>query len=319
MSKKYWRKRRASRPVYSTTPVVNEPTIDSAEITPYGAKRYRPDYGKGRFNGTSGTKPKAVILDIDGTLQDWGNVVNKKVLDWVDKHYRAGHVLIVLTARTHEHDYKRSFDWLVGHLPYPFIGPFHRSDDDPRYASEFKREVAESLSQLYTIVGAADDNTYVNDMWRHWAALHPEVDFDLLECSYSAYPSWRSEVGSGWSSTVGGWSTSSKKTSVTEAQPVISRALPLDTNSRVAFEDTVLDEFPSLSLSEVEKFTDRELLDLLPDEEGRNEKVTSRLDLEDDVYASYPDLGMAEIQQMDIEQLKLLMDHPDRAPAGGVV
>lgn len=167
-----------------TTPGTVSPPTGDTNQTPYGGLRLRSGAG---FTGPAGSKPQAVILDIDGTLEDWGSVPSPAVIDWCRDHHAAGRVLIVITARTHEHDYRRSFDWLVRHLPFPFIGPFHRGADDPRYASEFKKELAEHLSAIYTIVGAADDNRYVNAMWRHWAdTLHPDVPFDLLECSYSA-------------------------------------------------------------------------------------------------------------------------------------
>ena len=175
---------------------VAKPTITDPNLTPYGAKRFRTPTHKNEFNGEQGSKMKAVILDIDGTLQTWGQGADAKVLEYCKKHYDQDHVLIVVTARTHDYDYERSFNWLMKHLPYPFIGPFHRACDDPRYASEFKREIAQGFEDmnLYQIVGAADDNDFVNDMWRHWADEHFDnpADFDLLECGYGDYSHWRS-------------------------------------------------------------------------------------------------------------------------------
>jgi len=171
--------------------------IDS-NLTPYGAKRFRTPTHKNEFSGEQGSKMKAVVLDIDGTLQTWGQGADAKVLEYCKKHYDAGHVLIVVTARTHDYDYERSFNWLMKNLPYPFIGPFHRACDDPRYASEFKREVAQGFEDmnLYQIVGAADDNDFVNDMWRHWADEHFDnpADFDLLVCGYGDYSHWRTQL-----------------------------------------------------------------------------------------------------------------------------
>ena len=165
-------------------------TPQHEEVTPYGALKYRKPVSAKEFTGTQGTRPEAAVLDIDGTLTDWGSAVNKTTLEWVEKQHKAGRVLIVITARTHEHDYARSFDWLVAHLPYPFIGPIHRSVDDPRFASEFKRETIEVLAQLYDIKAAADDNVYVLDMYKHYFG----DDFDLLECGYGRYEDWRKDL-----------------------------------------------------------------------------------------------------------------------------
>lgn len=186
--KKFWRRALAD----NTVPYGTEET-----------KRFRTPLRAGQYS--TGTKPEAIVLDIDGTLETWGATIKADTLEWIDKHVKAGRVLIVITARTHDYDYQRSFNWLVRHLPYPFIGPFCRVHDDDRYASEFKREVAEALSQLFTIVGAAEDNHHVNAMWRHWAALHPEVEFDLLECSYGDYADWRKTLpaAGGYSSSYG--------------------------------------------------------------------------------------------------------------------
>lgn len=101
------------------------------QLDPYGAKRFRTPTHKNEFSGEQGSALPAVILDIDGTLQTWGQGADPKVLEYCKKHYDAGHVLIVVTARTHDYDYERSFNWLMRHLPYPFIGPFHRACDDP--------------------------------------------------------------------------------------------------------------------------------------------------------------------------------------------
>lgn len=166
----------------------------SDEVTPYGAKKFRTPYRKDQFTGRVGSKLNAVILDIDGTLQGWGQSGDKDVMKWVKKHYDAGDALIVITARD-QGMFDTSFNWLMRHLPFPFDMLICRQEDDPRYASEFKREKTEWLSQQYHIVGAADDNEFVNKMWKQWAIDHFEdpADFDLLECdTYSSYSDWRS-------------------------------------------------------------------------------------------------------------------------------
>lgn len=175
----------------------------SHEVTPYGAKKFRTPVTKDEFVGHKGSPIPAYILDIDGTLQNWGSSADKKVMEWVKKLYDEDPhaVFLVITARDHGgFGYTTSFNWLMHNFPYPFIGPFARAVDDPRYASEFKREIAEGFEQmgLYTIMGAADDNKFVIDMWKHWAQEHFEnpADFKLLECSYTSYDSWRSDLPS---------------------------------------------------------------------------------------------------------------------------
>ncbi len=194
--------RKARKSLVRQVPVSSKPKVTyspvSDEVTPYGAKKYRTPVYKDEFTGTRGSLIDAVILDIDGTLSDWGSGLSKEIEDWLKKHYKAGRVFIVITARDHgTFGYESSFNWLVRHLPYPFIGPFARPKDDPRYASEFKRELAEDLSRVFNIVGAADDNEWVIKMWKQWAIdkFEDPEDFDLFEASYGHYGDWRGGLG----------------------------------------------------------------------------------------------------------------------------
>jgi hypothetical protein len=166
--------------------------------TPYGLDRYRRPYFKGDFRYPQGIKPEAVILDIDGTWLDWGNKVNPTTLAWVKKHHKAKRTIIVITARVQEWEYQSSWDMLAHTLPCAFVGPICRSDTDPRYACEFKRETMEALSNIYHIVGAADDAPDVNTMLRWWAKEYFEdpADFDHLVTDYSPYKDWRKDLPS---------------------------------------------------------------------------------------------------------------------------
>ena len=173
----------------------------SDEVTPYGAKKFRTPAMKNEFVGTRGSRLPAYVLDIDGTLQTWGSAADKDVMKWVKEIYEKDNhtVFLVITARDHgSFGFASSFNWLMHNFPYPFIGPFARPIDDPRYASEFKREMAQGFEDmgLYQIMGAADDNKFVIDMWKHWAEEHFEnpEDFKLFEASYGSYDSWRSDL-----------------------------------------------------------------------------------------------------------------------------
>lgn len=186
---------------YASTQPKFAPVSD--EVTVYGAKKFRTPYTKDEYTGTQGSPIPAYVFDIDGTLQGYGQGADKDTLAWAEKLYKADPkaVFLVVTARDHgSFGYESSFNWLMRHFPYPFIGPFARPKDDPRYASEFKRELVQGFEDmgLYQILGAADDNKFVIDMWKQWAIDHFEdpKDFNLLECSYGSYGSWRSDLPS---------------------------------------------------------------------------------------------------------------------------
>lgn len=182
----------------------------SDEITNYGAKKFRTPYRENEYKGLQGSAQKAVVLDIDGTLQSFGSSAIKSTLDWAKKHYDKDHVLLVVTARDHEYMFDASFNWVMHSLPFPFIGPFCRAKDDPRYASEFKRELVQGFEDmgLYKIVGAADDNYEVNAMWAQWAIEHFDdpADFDHLKCWERSYDYWREGLpNKGYTSTKSDW------------------------------------------------------------------------------------------------------------------
>lgn len=130
-------------------------------------------------NGKPGTRPQAVIIDMDGTLENWDGKPNPPGLEYALKHHSEGRVLVILTARDHEYSYRHTHDWLVRHLDVPFVGPICRPADDGRYACDFKRAVHDQLSSVYEIVSAIDDDHYVLDMWRSIPGL------EVIETSYS--------------------------------------------------------------------------------------------------------------------------------------
>lgn len=185
---------------YKNTPIY-APVSD--EITPYGAKKFRTPSHHKQFRGTQGSAQLAAVLDIDGTMQTWGSGLDGDLKKWCEKLYKdyPDIVFLIVTARDHEWMYETSFNWVMHNFPWAYIGPFCRAKDDPRYASEFKRELCQGFEDmgLYQIIAAADDNAQVIDMWKHWAETHFEnpKDFDLLECdSYDNYLGYRSGLPS---------------------------------------------------------------------------------------------------------------------------
>ena len=132
------------------------------------------------------TRPKAVIVDVDGTLADVRAIrhhvatkpknfdafhaasahvgPNQQAIDFVTRHHAAGFVIIVVTARL-----QTWFDvtntWLHRHMPVPFDGPFHRPDGDFRPDVQVKRDIHRYLSRHFDIRGACDDNPNVVALW----------------------------------------------------------------------------------------------------------------------------------------------------------
>lgn len=192
----------------------------SDEITPYGATKFRTPWKTNEYVGTQGSPILAGVLDIDGTMQTFGHGLDQTLLKWCDALQKANPdmVWLVITARDHEFMYETSFNWIMRAFPYPFIGPFCRADNDPRYASEFKRELAQGFEDmgLYRIIAAADDNKFVNDMWKHWATTHftDPTQFDLLEChSRADYLGWRGGLPSKYTSASSGYGTPARGSS----------------------------------------------------------------------------------------------------------
>ena len=131
----------------------------------------------------AGSKPEAVIVDVDGTIENWDGRPHTDGMAWVNQQHAAGRVIIVVTARDHGNAYQRTHAWLTRNMTVPFVGPFCRSDDDPRYASAFKQDVHRRLSHLYKIVAAIDDNLHVLNMWRSIGVEAVQTAYD-----YSNHP-----------------------------------------------------------------------------------------------------------------------------------
>jgi hydroxymethylpyrimidine pyrophosphatase-like HAD family hydrolase len=135
------------------------------------------------FLTDKGTRPEAVIVDMDGTLENWDGRPHSEGLSYVQHQHAQGRVIIIVTARDHETCYQRTHAWLTRNLTIPFVGPFCRSRDDQRYASAFKEDVFRRLSHLYKIVSAIDDNKHVLNMWRSVGIEAVETAYD-----YSNHP-----------------------------------------------------------------------------------------------------------------------------------
>lgn len=130
----------------------------------YGIKGHWPAVAK-----RGSERRTAVILDIDGTLTSWSNKtgsVHKQGMAYAQKKHEEGHVLIIVTARDRESEGRRTKAWLRKNMPVPYIGPIMRSRSDMRHACDFKSAVVDSLSSLFDVVGAIDDDQWCLRMYR---------------------------------------------------------------------------------------------------------------------------------------------------------
>lgn len=134
-------------------------------IVAFQRKDYKAEAKKwrGGKDAHKGTKPTAVLVDMDGTIDDAGSP-NAFGMAYVRKMHNAGHLIVIGTARTHEYEYERSHKWLVRELSHkysiPFVGPFCRAKDDRRFACHFKAGLIDTLSNVYDFVGAIDDDKW---------------------------------------------------------------------------------------------------------------------------------------------------------------
>jgi hydroxymethylpyrimidine pyrophosphatase-like HAD family hydrolase len=139
-------------------------------------------------NEPQAERPKAVIVDCDGTLVDVSSVrhyVDKpkgeknfdafhaesidcppvqQALDFCQRWRDEGHVVLVVTARVHKWFYT-TLIWLEENMTVPYEGPFMRQDNDFRPDVQIKREIFDKLVKDYDIVAACDDNPNVIELW----------------------------------------------------------------------------------------------------------------------------------------------------------
>ncbi|MFY1686321.1 AAA family ATPase [Plantactinospora sp. WMMB782] len=123
-------------------------------------------------------KPKAVIVDIDGTVAlmcarspfDESRVhedrPNPAVIEAVRAMHAADYLVIFCSGRT---DACRGATekWLIEHVDVPFTALHMRASGDTRKDSTVKRELFNKhIRDSYNVVGVFDDRQQVVDMWR---------------------------------------------------------------------------------------------------------------------------------------------------------
>lgn len=111
---------------------------------------------------------------------------NEQALEFCRRHYAAGHVIGVVTARMDRH-HEVSKGWLddyllpellkiprAAHLPVGYDGPLMR-EDGLRYSDVvIKRGIYRYLNRHYDIVAACDDNPAIIPLWEELGI--PEIE-----------------------------------------------------------------------------------------------------------------------------------------------
>lgn len=132
-------------------------------------------------------KSKGVIVDCDGTLCDVSSIrhhvrtpgakdfdafhqasgdcpPNEQALEFCRRHYAAGHVICVVTARMERH-YTVTKTWLDKYMPVPYDGPIMRPDGLIHTDVSVKTRIYNYLARNYTIVACIDDNPKILELW----------------------------------------------------------------------------------------------------------------------------------------------------------
>jgi len=109
------------------------------------------------------TKPKNFHAFHYGSIfcppHDW-------VVDAVYADFRAGHTVIVVTARK-DRWWELSTNWLTSNrVPYQEL--HMRADDDDRWDRHVKEDILHELMNRYTIVMAYDDNPAIIALWQEY-------------------------------------------------------------------------------------------------------------------------------------------------------
>lgn len=134
-------------------------------------------------------KPRAAIVDVDGTLCDISTIrhfvqrpsgekdfdsfhnasrdcpPHQQAIDYCIRHHAAGHIIVVVTARKDRH-YQVTKAWLDQWMPVPYDGPIMRPDDDNYSDVVIKRRIHRYLAKHYRIVEACDDNPAIVALWQ---------------------------------------------------------------------------------------------------------------------------------------------------------
>jgi hypothetical protein len=123
------------------------------------------------------TKPKAIIVDVDGTIAhmhnrgpfDWYKVGEDKFDEFVggivtDLHNQ-GYIIIFLSGRD-DSCYNETMMWLDCHFEFPIYGLLMRGYKDYRKDNIVKKEIFfRDIAPFYNVHAVIDDRPQVVRMW----------------------------------------------------------------------------------------------------------------------------------------------------------
>jgi predicted kinase len=152
-------------------------------------KLYWEQFGK-RYTADTAL-PKAVIVDVDGTLAHMGNrspyntsdvhldTPDEMVVTVVKGLAEMGTKIVVLSGRTDECE-KMTRQWLFEHLGFYPDGLFMRATGDTRKDTVVKEELFfNDVAPKYNVIGAIDDRPNVVRMWN-------SLGLRVLACGFQA-------------------------------------------------------------------------------------------------------------------------------------
>lgn len=126
---------------------------------------------------TSPSKPKAIIVDIDGTVShktdrdiyDYAEAINdtqdSTILEVVHALWVQGYKVLFVTGRNDD-SIAVTRAWLSMHCPY-YFGLYMRQAGDFRKDAIVKKEIYDThIKDKYDILCVFDDRQQVVDMWR---------------------------------------------------------------------------------------------------------------------------------------------------------
>lgn len=136
------------------------------------------------------TKPRIIIVDLDGTLcdikwrrhfvtpkegekKDWGafyagiphDKIRPEVVTIVNTFIEGGMKAVLVSGRSEDHRLATEA-WLATHCKFPFEELWMRSHKDNRPDTEVKEEILGKLKQRYEPRVAIDDRPSVIRMWK---------------------------------------------------------------------------------------------------------------------------------------------------------
>lgn len=162
------------------------PVFDELKWEAFNRVPYVPDV----------TKPKALIVDLDGTIAlhdrspyDYDSLdtdrPNQAVIDLVRREWEAGTTIIFASGRPNSH-FQMTRDWIVKHvfegiMPTRQVYLYMRRTEDKRMDAIVKYEIFdEFIRNEFNVLYCLDDRDQVVDMYR-------DIGLTVMQVNYGAF------------------------------------------------------------------------------------------------------------------------------------